>query len=79
MSNHRSNVLENCHPPLEVPFSREEYRDRLAKIRARMASDKIGRRASLFTMLLLQGIVMLLFYKMGFSWPLFYLGSLING
>jgi len=41
MSNHRANVLEHCHPPLDVPFSREEYRDRLAKIRARMAADEI--------------------------------------
>ena len=41
MSNHRANVLENCQPPLEVPFSREEYRERLERIRARMAADGI--------------------------------------
>jgi len=41
MTNHRANVLEHCHPPLEVPFSRDEYRDRLTKIRTRMAADEI--------------------------------------
>ncbi len=41
MTNHRANVLEHCHPPLDVPFSREEYRGRLARIRARMEADQI--------------------------------------
>ncbi len=41
MSNNRANVLENCQPPPEVPFSREEYRERLGRIRARMAADGI--------------------------------------
>jgi Xaa-Pro aminopeptidase len=41
MSNHRAHVLEHCNPPLDVPFSREEYRGRLAKIRTRMAADEI--------------------------------------
>ncbi len=41
MSNQRANVLEHCQPPLEVPFSREEYRERLERIRARMAADGI--------------------------------------
>jgi Xaa-Pro aminopeptidase len=41
MTNHRANVLEHCHPPLEVPFGRDEYRDRLTKIRTRMAADEI--------------------------------------
>jgi len=41
MSNYRTNVLEHCHPALEVPFGRDEYRERLAKIRTRMAADRI--------------------------------------
>ena len=41
MSTHRANVLEHCHPPIEVPFSREEYRERLERIRSRMAADQI--------------------------------------
>ena len=41
MSNYRENVLEHCHPPLEIPFSREEYRERLERIRTRMAADGI--------------------------------------
>jgi Xaa-Pro dipeptidase len=45
MGNHttpRSNreiALEQCHPAMEVPFTRAEYRDRLTRIRERMASD----------------------------------------
>jgi len=41
MSKHRAMVLEHCQPALEVPFGREEYRERLARIRARMAADGI--------------------------------------
>jgi Xaa-Pro aminopeptidase len=41
MGNYRDNVLEHCSPPLEVPFSREEYRERLQRIRGRMAADGI--------------------------------------
>jgi len=39
---HRDDVLQNCHPPSEVPFPREEYRGRLDRIRARMAQDGIA-------------------------------------
>jgi len=39
MSKNRANVLEHCQPPMEVPFSRAEYWQRLARIRARMAHD----------------------------------------
>ena len=42
-------------------------------------SDKIGRKISLFLMCLLQGIIMLLFYKMGSKEGLFYLGATIIG
>lgn len=42
-------------------------------------SDRLGRRLSLFLMLFSQGVVMLLFYRMGFSVPLLYLGSTIIG
>ena len=38
---HRENVLENCRPALDVPFTREEYRDRLTRVRTRMAADRI--------------------------------------
>jgi Xaa-Pro aminopeptidase len=41
MSKHRATVLEHCQPALEVPFSRAEYRERLERIRARMAKDGI--------------------------------------
>ncbi|MDH5306815.1 MAG: Xaa-Pro peptidase family protein [Myxococcales bacterium] len=41
MSKNRATVLEHCHPALEVPFGREEYRARLTRIRERMASDGI--------------------------------------
>jgi OFA family oxalate/formate antiporter-like MFS transporter len=42
-------------------------------------SDKIGRKASLFFMFAIQGVVMLTFYKMGTSVGLLYLGSAIIG
>jgi MFS family permease len=42
-------------------------------------SDKIGRRVSLLLMLSVQGIVMLLFYKMGFSEWTLYLGAALIG
>lgn len=38
---HRDDVLAHCHPDDEQPFSRAEYRDRLNRIRARMARDRI--------------------------------------
>ena len=38
---HRENVLEHCRPPMDLPFSRDEYRDRLTRIRERMAVDRI--------------------------------------
>jgi len=41
MSKHRATVLEHCQPALEVPFTRAEYGERLARIRARMAADGI--------------------------------------
>lgn len=51
----------------------------LGRIGWGMISDKLGRKASLFVMFLLQGIVMLLFYQMGFnSWTL-YLGAAVIG
>ena len=44
-----------------------------------MISDKIGRRTSLFLMLGIQGLVMLMFYRMGFNvWSL-YLGAAMIG
>jgi Xaa-Pro aminopeptidase len=39
MSKNRATVLEHCQPALDVPFSRAEYRQRLERIRARMAED----------------------------------------
>lgn len=39
MSNYRATVLEHCQPAMEVPFSRAEYRERLTRIRTRMAAD----------------------------------------
>ncbi len=42
-------------------------------------SDKIGRKLSIFLMCLLQGIIMLLFYKMGFSASTLILGACIIG
>jgi Xaa-Pro aminopeptidase len=38
---HRETVLEDCRPELEVAFSRAEYRERLDRIRERMAADEI--------------------------------------
>ena len=38
---HRELVLEHCQPAMDVPFTRVEYRDRLGRIRERMASDEI--------------------------------------
>ena len=38
---HRENVLEHCQPAMDVPFSRDEYRDRLTRIRRRMAEARI--------------------------------------
>jgi hypothetical protein len=35
----RDDVLQNCRPPSEVPFPREEYRARLERVRRRMARD----------------------------------------
>lgn len=37
----RDDVLQNCRPPSEAPFSREEYRGRLDRVRKRMAQDGI--------------------------------------
>ena len=44
-----------------------------------MVSDKIGRKSSLFFMFLFQGIMLLLFYSMGGTETLFYLGALLIG
>jgi len=51
----------------------------LGRIGWGMISDKIGRKASLFLMLLIQGVVMLLFYQMGFHIWLLYLGATLIG
>jgi len=51
----------------------------LGRIGWGILSDKLGRKLSLFLMLLFQGIVMLLFYQMGSSVPLLYVGSAIIG
>ncbi len=51
----------------------------LGRIGWGMISDKLGRKASLFLLFLIQGIVMLSFYQMGFHrWSL-YLGSALIG
>jgi len=42
-------------------------------------SDKLGRKTSLFLMLLIQGVVMLLFYKMGSTVATFYLAATLVG
>jgi OFA family oxalate/formate antiporter-like MFS transporter len=42
-------------------------------------SDKIGRKTSLILMCLIQGLIMLVFYKMGSSVALLYLGAAIIG
>jgi MFS family permease len=44
-----------------------------------MVSDKIGRKSSLFAMFVFQGIMLLLFYSMGGTETLFYLGALLIG
>jgi MFS transporter, OFA family, oxalate/formate antiporter len=44
-----------------------------------MVSDKIGRKSSLFFMFLFQGIMLLLFYSMGGTEAMFYLGALLIG
>ncbi len=44
-----------------------------------IASDKIGRKVSIFLMCLLQGIIMLLFYKMGGTVVTLIIGSCIIG
>ncbi len=51
----------------------------LGRIGWGMFSDKLGRKASLFLMLLCQGIVLLAFYRMGFNVWLLYLGAAIIG
>jgi OFA family oxalate/formate antiporter-like MFS transporter len=51
----------------------------LGRIGWGMISDKLGRKASLFVMFLLQGIVMLLFYQMGFNVWTLYLGAAVIG
>lgn len=51
----------------------------LGRIGWGMISDVIGRKTSIFLMCLLQGIVMLLFYQMGFHVALLYLGAAIIG
>ncbi len=51
----------------------------LGRIGWGILSDKLGRKLSLFLMLLFQGIVMLFFYQMGSSALLLYVGSAIIG
>jgi len=51
----------------------------LGRIGWGMISDKLGRKASLFVMLLTQGIVMLLFFKMGSQVGTLYLGAALIG
>jgi len=51
----------------------------LGRIGWGIVSDKLGRKLSLFVMLLLQGVVMLIFYQMGFSVMMLYVGSAIIG
>lgn len=38
---YRDDVIANCRPDTELPFTREEYRDRLTRIRSRMAEARI--------------------------------------
>lgn len=51
----------------------------LGRIGWGMWSDKLGRKASLFLMLASQGVVMLLFFRMGFQAELLYLGAALIG
>jgi MFS family permease len=44
-----------------------------------MISDKLGRKASLFIMFLIQGVVMLAFYPMGFRVETLYLAATLAG
>ena len=37
----RDHALQNLTPPLEYPFSDEEFADRLSRIRNQMAVDKL--------------------------------------
>ena len=51
----------------------------LGRIGWGIVSDKLGRKASLFLMLACQGVVMLLFFRMGFRVGLLYLGAALIG
>jgi OFA family oxalate/formate antiporter-like MFS transporter len=51
----------------------------LGRIAWGMISDLLGRKASLFLMFLIQGVVMLLFYQMGFHVSLLYLAAALAG
>jgi MFS family permease len=51
----------------------------LGRIAWGTASDKIGRKTSIFLMCLFQGIIMLLFYKMGATASTFIIGACIIG
>ncbi len=51
----------------------------LGRIGWGMISDKLGRRASLGLMFLIQGVVMLLFYPMGFHVSLLYVAAAVVG
>ena len=44
-----------------------------------LISDKVGRKPSLFVMFLVQGVVMLCFYPMGFHEELLYLAAILAG
>ncbi len=41
MGVNRDLAIEKCQPEMELPFSLEEYKARLRKIRTRMAEDDI--------------------------------------
>jgi Xaa-Pro aminopeptidase len=41
MGRNRDKALEQCQPEMELPFTLTEYRDRLTRIRSRMAEDGI--------------------------------------
>jgi MFS family permease len=51
----------------------------LGRIAWGVVSDKLGRKLSLIAMFALQGVVMLLFYRMGFRTELLYLGAALIG